>query len=98
MRIEDSVKLDYSDVLIRPKRSDLVSRKDVNLYREYHFKHSPVIYHGVPIMAANMDTTGTFSMAKALHKHGMFTCIHKHYSLEAWTDSMTGRSTNLCWC
>lgn len=94
MRIEDSVKLDYSDVLIRPKRSELVSRKDVNLYREYTFKHSPVLYHGVPIMAANMDTTGTFSMAEALHKHGLFTCIHKHYNLAGWTDAMTGQKEN----
>jgi GMP reductase len=93
MRVEDSVRLDYSDVLIRPKRSELVSRKDVNLYREYNFKHSPVLYHGVPIMAANMDTTGTFSMAQALHKHGMFTCIHKHYDLKAWNNDMTGPKT-----
>ena len=88
MRIEDSVKLDYSDVLFEPKVSDLESRKDVNLYKVYHFKHSPVIYHGLPIMAANMDTTGTFSMARELAKHGMFTCIHKHYDLEAWNKGM----------
>lgn len=94
MRIEDDVKLDYSDVLFRPKRTELESRKDVNLYKEYTFKHSPVLYHGVPIMAANMDTTGTFSMAKALHKHGMFTCIHKHYNLEGWTNAMTGTKEN----
>lgn len=93
MRVEDAVKLDYSDVLIRPKRSELVSRKDVNLYREYNFKHSPVIYHGVPVMAANMDTTGTFEMAQSLHKHGMFTCIHKHYDLKEWNNSMTGPKT-----
>lgn len=93
MRIEDDVKLDYSDVLFRPKRTELESRKDVNLYKEYSFKHSPVIYHGVPIMAANMDTTGTFSMAQALYNHGMFTCIHKHYNLEAWNKGMTGPKT-----
>lgn len=81
MRIEDSVKLDYSDVLIRPKRSTLVSRKDVSLEREFTFRHSPQVYNGIPIMAANMDTTGTFEMAEALVKYNMFTCLHKHYKL-----------------
>jgi GMP reductase len=57
VRIEDSVKLDYSDVLVRPKRSTLVSRKDVSLEREFKFRHSPITYTGIPIMAANMDTT-----------------------------------------
>ena len=88
MRIEDSVKLDYSDVLIRPKRSELVSRKDVSLYRHYTFKHSNAEYKGIPIMAANMDTTGTFRMARALENEGMFTCIHKHYKLEDWNDAL----------
>ena len=88
MRIEDDVKLDYSDVLIRPKRSELVSRKDVSLEREYKFKHSDVKYKGIPIMAANMDTTGTFSMARALTEFGMFTCIHKHYEKEKWSDEL----------
>ena len=38
MRIEEELKLDYSDVLFRPKRSTLKSRKDVNLLRTYRFK------------------------------------------------------------
>lgn len=84
MRIEDDTKLDYADVLIRPKRSTLVSRKDVSLEREFLFKNSGVTYKGVPVMAANMDTVGTFEMAMELYKNGMFTCLHKHYSLEQW--------------
>ena len=40
MRIEEELKLDYSDVLFRPKRSTLKSRKDVNLLRTYKFKYS----------------------------------------------------------
>lgn len=88
MRIEDSVKLDYSDVLIRPKRSTLISRRDVTLEREFTFRHSDVVYKGIPIMAANMDATGTFEMARALLKFNMFTCIHKHYEMDGWKEGL----------
>ncbi len=79
MRIESDDKLDFSDVLIRPKRSTLVSRKDVDLNRQYHFKHSSQSWLGVPIMAANMDGVGTFQMAKSLQKSNIFTCMIKDY-------------------
>ena len=39
MRIESEVKLDFSDVLIRPKRSTLGSRKEVDLHRSYTFRN-----------------------------------------------------------
>ncbi len=65
MRIEEDIKLDFRDVLIRPKRSTLSSRKEVDLERQYHFKHSGQTWSGVPIMASNMDGVGTFEMAKA---------------------------------
>ena len=81
MRIEEDIKLDFKDVLIRPKRSTLSSRKEVTLEREYTFKHSKQSWSGVPIMAANMDGVGTFNMAKALSKHNMFTCLVKSYDL-----------------
>ena len=84
MRIEDEVKLDYSDVLIRPKRSTLASRKEVDLNRTYKFKHSGQTYTGVPIMAANMDGVGTFDMAVALQEHNVFTCLKKDYDINAW--------------
>jgi GMP reductase len=79
MRIEDEVKLDFKDVLIRPKRSTLSSRKEVDLTRTYKFKHSGHSWTGVPIMASNMDGVGTISMAKALYKHQLFTCLVKNY-------------------
>jgi len=82
MRIEDEVKLDFKDVLIRPKRSTLSSRKEVNLTRTYKFKHSKAEWSGVPIMAANMDGVGTIGMAKALYEHQMFTCLVKNYDEE----------------
>jgi GMP reductase len=85
-RIEDDVKLDFKDVLIRPKRSTLKSRSQVNLERTYKFKHSGVEWTGTPIMAANMDTVGTFEIAIAFAEQKLFTCIHKHYSIDEWVD------------
>lgn len=84
MRIENDLKLGFKDVMIRPKRSTLKSRSQVTLEREFTFLHSDLIWKGIPIMAANMDTVGTFEMAKALAKHKLFTAIHKHYSIEEW--------------
>ena len=79
MRIEQDLKLDFKDVLIRPKRSTLSSRSEVDISREFTFPHSPHPYRGIPIIAANMDSTGTFGMARALVKHGLSTALHKHY-------------------
>jgi GMP reductase len=84
MRIEYDIKLGFKDVMIRPKRSTLKSRAEVSLEREFKFLHSPFSWTGIPIMAANMDTVGTFEMAKALSKKQLFTAIHKHYSITDW--------------
>lgn len=95
MRIENDIKLGFKDVMIRPKRSTLKSRSEVNLERNFTFLHSDVIWEGVPIMAANMDTVGTFKMAEALSKYGIFTAIHKHYSLEEWKEFAKTSSENI---
>ena len=79
MRIEEELKLDFNDVLIRPKRSTLTSRSEVDISREYTFRTSRGKYKGIPIIAANMDTVGTFGMAAALSKHQLATGLHKHY-------------------
>ena len=84
MRIEDEIKLTFDDVLIRPKRSTLVSRSEVVLERQFKFKHTNEIWTGVPIFSANMDTTGTFETAITLQKHKMLTAIHKFYSIKDW--------------
>jgi GMP reductase len=80
MHIEESIKLDFKDVLIRPKRSTLSSRSGVDISRELVFHHSRRHYKGIPIIAANMDTTGTMEMAHALSRHGLSAALHKHYS------------------
>ena len=79
MLINDDVKLDYSDVLIRPKRSTLKSRKEVDLFRTTTFRNSKRVYSGIPIMSANMDGVGTFQMADELAKLNIFTCLVKTY-------------------
>jgi GMP reductase len=86
MRIETEMKLGFKDVMIRPKRSTLKSRSHVTLERDFRFLHSTTSWSGIPIMAANMDTVGTFSMAKALAAQKLFTAIHKHYSVKEWND------------
>uniref|UniRef100_A0A671QWI9 GMP reductase n=2 Tax=Sinocyclocheilus anshuiensis TaxID=1608454 RepID=A0A671QWI9_9TELE len=83
-RVDADLKLDFKDVLFRPKRSSLKSRSEVDLQRTFTFRNSKQTYNGIPIIAANMDTTGTFEMAQVLSKHTLFTAIQKHYSLEEW--------------
>ena len=84
MRIEADLKLGFKDVLIRPKRSTLGSRAQVSLERMFRFRHTGRTWTGIPIMAANMDTVGTFAMATELTRHKLFTALHKHYALEEW--------------
>jgi len=79
MRIETDVKLDFKDVLIRPKRSTLNSRNAVDINRAFRFYHTGSEWRGFPLIAANMDVTGTMAMAKALGRHGAMTALHKHY-------------------
>ncbi len=82
MRIESDVKLDFKDVLLRPKRSTLGSRANVDLDRLYSFRHARLEMPVVPVIAANMDTVGTFEMARSLAKHKILTAIHKHYPVD----------------
>ncbi|HCG7986643.1 GMP reductase [Vibrio parahaemolyticus] len=86
MRIEQELKLGFKDVLFRPKRSTLKSRSQVNLTRDFTFKHSGCQWSGVPVIAANMDSVGSFEMAKALAEHGVMTAVHKHYTVNDWAD------------
>lgn len=81
MKILDDVKLDFSDVLILPKRSQYSSRSEVSLERTFRFKYSPHTWKGVPIMVSNMDTTGTIEMALEMQKYKVLTCLHKYYTV-----------------
>ena len=84
MKVSEDTKLDFRDVLIRPRRSTLRSRSEVSLDCTYTFKHSGQVWKGVPVIAANMDTTGTFEIAEALASKGAITALHKHYTVDEW--------------
>ncbi|MCD9854323.1 GMP reductase [Epilithonimonas sp. JDS] len=92
MRIENEIKLGFKDVMFRPKRSTLKSRSEVTIEREFTFLHTQKKWSGVPLIAANMDTVGTFKMAEALSKEKIITAIHKHYSVEEWNQFLAGKS------
>jgi GMP reductase len=81
-KIEYGMKLDFSNVLIRPKRSTINSRSEVDLSRVFNFKYSPLKWSGTPIISANMDTTGTFDVYKVLSQHNIITALHKFYTVD----------------
>lgn len=81
MRIETDIKLDYSDVLIRPKRSKAASRKTVTLTRKFKFPHAPDELECIPIIASNMYATGTVAMAHAFYVYSAPVCLHKFYDV-----------------
>ena len=84
MRIEEDVKLDFGDVLIRPKRSTLVSRKNAVLERKFRFKYSDDIWTGIPIVASNMDHTGTIAMCHVLMNYKILTALCKFVESSEW--------------
>lgn len=88
MKIEESIKLDFSDVLIKPNRSTLSSRADVDLIRDFTFVHGQK-WSGIPIAVSNMDTTGTFNMYKSLMPHKILTCLHKFYTANDYINLIT---------
>jgi GMP reductase len=98
MRIESEIKLDYKDVLLRPKRSELTSRSEVDLMRTFTFKNAGADgagnpdygWTGVPIVASNMDTVGTFETAKVLAQYHGLTCISKHNDGDRWAHKLNG--------
>ncbi|MFL2642558.1 MAG: GMP reductase [Dehalococcoidia bacterium] len=98
MRVDRDFKLDFDDVLIRPKRSTLSSRRLVDLNRKFTFRHSEDVWEGIPVIAANMDTTGTFEIADSLKKEKMLTAIHKFYSLDDWAKAIKSNQIELDHC
>ncbi|XP_065065176.1 GMP reductase 1-like [Rhopilema esculentum] len=95
--VDNEIKLDFKDVLIRPKRSTMKSRADVDLARKFAFRHAKKNFPEdvIPVIAANMDTVGTFEMAAVLAKHKLLTAIHKHYSVEEWRKFATAHESYL---
>lgn len=98
MRIEYDVKLDFRDVLIRPKRSVLKTRADVSLEREFTFRHTQTSWQGIPIIAAGMDHTGTFAMGKALSEYRLMTALDKFSSADDWKKFAKENPSALGYC
>ena len=94
MLLETDTKLDYNDVLLRPKRSTLTSRYDVEMTRTFKFVHSGKEWTGTPIMAANMDTVGTPEMYEVLLQYNMITCPARHYMKKDATMWRVGTTDN----
>lgn len=86
MRIETDIKLDFNDVLLKPKRSTLESRSQVRLERKFTFKNSKRQWEGIPIIASNMDATGTVETYKVLNRYKILTFLHKHYNIDTLYD------------
>ena len=96
MLLNEEIKLDYSDVLIRPKRSTMSSRGEVKLERTHRFLWSKKKWTGIPIMSANMDTVGTPAMHKVLSKYKLITCPARHF-LNKGIDKFNKGKSNICW-
>lgn len=94
MKKISELQLDFKDILIKPLSSNLSSRSQVELVQQYKFKHSPLTYTGIPIIIANMDTTGTMSAANVMAKHHCMTALHKHYSVDKLIDFFTVKESD----
>lgn len=93
-KIEYGPKLDFNNVLIRPKRSTLNSRSEVDLNRKFTFVNSKNTWNGIPIIAANMDTIGTFEIYDVLSKFNIITALHKFYTIEQYSYEIQNREMN----
>ena len=87
MKIEEDIKLDFTDVLIRPKRSTLSSRNDIVLEREFKFPNTKQVIKCIPIIASNMDTIGTVPMYNKLKEYNMITCFNKFLDIDEYPDN-----------
>ena len=96
MIIQNEIKLDFKDVLFKPKRSNLTSRADVDLSRTFKFKHSTIEWQGIPIIAANMDTVGTIEAANYLSTQNIMTALHKHYDKDTLINAYSRMHDSKC--
>lgn len=81
MYIEHKDYLDFDDVLIKPTKTNIKSRSEVDLSIN---NCTDLIDNCIPIIASNMDTVGCFTMAKKLSSFGLMTCLHKYYSAQEY--------------
>lgn len=97
MKIEQGISYDLDDLILRPNRSTLKSRKDVNIEREFFFYHSPKKWVGIPLICSNMTSVGTMSVATVLSKYKIITCLHKYYTLDQLTQFLSNQNLDYNW-
>jgi len=95
MKIDFRQQLDFNNVLIRPQRTTISSRSEVSLDRTFYFKNSNTNWTGVPIIASNMDTIGTFNVSEVLNKYKMLTCLNKFYSVVEYHSFLSQKKNEL---
>jgi len=84
MRIDSNVKLDFCDVLLKPKRSTINSRKEIDLNRTFKFQYSDLEWTGIPIISSNMTSVTTPEVARIMKAHYMLSCVPKNQNLASY--------------
>lgn len=92
--VDPTPRYDFNQVMIRPQRSLLNSRSEVDLTREMKFLHSKKSVRVIPIIPANMDGIGTFAMAHAMVELGLASSLIKHYSVDELVEFYKGLPEN----
>lgn len=98
MRIIEEEQLGFEDVLIRPARSDINSRSEVDVFRTFtkqigighdcdlngnqHEVKLTASFTCIPICCSNMGSIATPEMAKIFVKKGLLCAMEKHTSKE----------------
>lgn len=75
-------KLDFCDVLIKPKSSSVTSRKNVAINRKFVTKHAKIILDCIPVVCANMTVVATEPMIKKFKNLNCLVAVHKFYNEE----------------
>lgn len=79
MQIVNDIKLDFQDVLLVPKRSEIASRSEVNLERTFKFKYSSEQWTGIPIISSNMASVTNQEVSLIMEKNKMLACLPKNF-------------------
>lgn len=88
MNIDYNLKLDFDDVLLKPNRSSILSRLDVDLTRTFNFKYSKRTFSGIPIISSNMISVTTSQVAIFMNDHKMLSCKPKSLNWKNLDDSV----------
>ncbi len=87
MQIINETQYDFNDVLIKPKRSELTSRKDVNLVREFKGRWNKKIkFSTIPLILSNMDSITSTEMCRKMLENNCMVAHNKFITYEEWEE------------